>query len=655
MKDKYKTKKQLISELEEIRQRVGELEQLQTNHKLAEDKLKLTQFAVDRGGDAAVWVNQNGQFTYVNDAACQSLGYSQQELLSMTVFDTDPDFSKDNFDNLWKELRNVKTATFESRHRSKDGSIFPVEITANMHKYAGEEHLFTFSRNITERKIAEETLRESEERYRTIVENTNDLISETDIRGRITYASPNHFEILGYEPEEMLGKDAFTFVHPDDFSSVKEEFYKGVKNFSSGHAVYRIMKISGDWLLFESSRKPFITATGEIHVVIQSRDITDKKRMEEELLKSQRLESIGILAGGIAHDYNNFLTSILGNISLIKIQTEPEDKIYHKLTEAEKACFRARDLTQQFLTFSKGGAPIKKLTSIGGLLGDVAGFVLRGSNVKCELTIPDNLWTVEVDEGQISQVIENLIINADQAMPGGGIVWLEVENVVLKEEDQIPGMEGKAVKITVKDKGIGISEEDMLKIFDPYFTSKKEGSGLGLAMVYSIVTKHGGSVQVKSKLGEGTTFFVYIPATDIEEQKAEVKLDVIETGKGNILFMDDEASVRKVAGAMLSHLGYCVQYASDGEETIEKYKKSLETAKPYDLIVVDLTIPGGMGGLETMGKLLEIDPNVSVLVSSGYWKDKTMSEYENFGFKGVITKPYNIEELGRLVHELIST
>ena len=321
----------------------------------------------------------------------------------------------------------------------------------------------------------------------------------------------------------------------------------------------------------------------------------------------------------------------------------------------KKAGFRARDLTQQFLTFSKGGAPIKKLASIGGLLEDVAGFVLRGSNVKCELTIPDNLWTVEVDEGQISQVIENLIINADQAMPGGGIVWLEAENVVLKEADMIPEMEGKAVKITVKDKGIGIAEENMLKIFDPYYSTKKDGSGLGLAMVYSIVTKHGGSVQVKSELGEGTTFFVYIPATDIEVQKAEVILDVIERGKGNILFMDDEALVREVAGDMLSFLGYSVQYASDGEETIEKYKKSLETGKPYDLVVVDLTIPGGMGGLETMEKLLEIDPKVSALVSSGYWKDSVMGDIEKYGFKGVIAKPYNIEELGRLLHELIGT
>src|SRR5579885_3478365 len=344
--------------------------------------------------------------------------------------------------------------------------------------------------DITRRKLAEEVLRESEERYRTLVEYTSDLIIEVSSDGRFLYLSPNHRDVSGYEPIELVGRSIFEHIHPDDRSTVMAEFQRAIKAFSSGHSIYRYKHKSGEWRLLESTGKPYRTATGEIRAVIASRDITEHRRIEEELLKAQKLESIGVLAGGIAHDFNNLLTAILGNISLSKMSTDPKDnKIYKRLSEAEKACFRAKDLTQRLLTFSKGGAPVKEVTSIGEFIKDSASFAVSGSDVRCEFHISEDLWKVEVDEGQISQVINNVMINAEQAMPGGGVIRVRAENINRDElssplyyrGDGLPLKGGRYVRITIEDEGIGIPQEHLPKIFDPYFTTKHSGSGLGLA------------------------------------------------------------------------------------------------------------------------------------------------------------------------------
>ena len=269
-------------------------------------------------------------------------------------------------------------------------------------------------------------------------------------------------------------------------------------------------------------------------------DITDRKKMEEELLKIEKLESIGILAGGLAHDFNNLLAAVLGNITLAKMYAEPDEHIVERLKEAEKATLRAKDLTHQLLTFSRGGAPVKKIGSVGGIIKDSCSFTLRGSNVRCECTVPDNLWPAELDEGQMHQAINNLIINADQAMPRGGIISVQCENITL-DQGEVPSLQGgDYIKISILDEGIGIPKKYIDKIFDPYFTTKQRGSGLGLATTYSIVKKHEGHISIDSEVGKGSAFDIYLPATrkKLREQKREE--EKIFKGSGRLLIMDDE-------------------------------------------------------------------------------------------------------------------
>ncbi|HEY5996324.1 MAG TPA: ATP-binding protein, partial [Candidatus Deferrimicrobiaceae bacterium] len=338
-------------------------------------------------------------------------------------------------------------------------------------------------------------------------------------------------------------------------------------------------------------------ANAELSAEIEERKRGERARrqLEEDLLRSRKLESLGVLAGGIAHDFNNLLTAILGNITLSLSVTKPGEEIHRRLLEAEKASARAQDLTQQLLTFSRGGAPVRETASIGDLVSDSAGFALRGSNVRLDYEVNGDLWPAEVDPGQISQVINNLIINANQAMPEGGSVTIRTANVVVTENDPLPLPPGDYVMISVSDQGNGIPPDVIERIFDPYFTTKRKGSGLGLATVYSIVKRHGGHVEVSSKPGEGATFFVWLPAVRGAALPPREKQDALTAGAGRILVMDDEPLVRDVVGAMLERLGYEPTFAEHGEEAILRYRDATAAGSGFAGVIMDLTIPGGMG------------------------------------------------------------
>jgi PAS domain S-box-containing protein len=505
------------------------------------------------------------------------------------------------------------------------------------------------------RRQAEEAFAEEKERLAVTLRSIGDGVITTDIEGRVVLINKLAENLTGWTQEQAAGKHLDQVFHIINEltrerceNPVDKVLQTGMIVSLANHTV--LISHDGTERVISDSGAPIRDRESKIiGVVLVFRDITEQEKMRKEILKIQKLESLGILAGGIAHDFNNLLTAVLGNISLAKMLAQPEDKIFERLTEAEKASVRAKDLTQQLLTFSRGGSPIKKIASIADLIKDSASFVLSGSKVSCKFEIADDLWPAEVDEGQISQVINNLTLNAEQAMSEGGTITVSGNNISLGEDNDAKLKKGDYIRMVIKDHGMGIPKEYLEKIFDPFFTTKENGKGLGLATVYSIIKNHDGNIIAESRPGAGTTFTVYLPAS--ESQLIVRKVDNMPIkGKGMVLVMDDEEMIRNVAGEMLKMLGYQVEFAGNGAEAIELYKKAEESAKPFNVVLMDLTIAGGMGGKEAIKKLLEINPGVKVIVSSGYSTDPIMADFRKYGFSGVITKPYKIQEMSEAMY-----
>jgi len=521
-----------------------------------------------------------------------------------------------------------------------DETVKPLEMFAN--------HI---SQILQSRKLAKQ-IRDSEEQYRLLVENVNDaiVISQYD---KFIFFNKQFAIMLGYEYDELLMKD-FTEVHTEKAVEILVKRDQQRDRREKVPSRYEtIFKKKDGKLIDVEANVTIIDYRGDKATFAVIRDVTERKRIEKEAHRNQNLESIGVLAGGIAHDFNNILTIILGNISLSKMYAKSEDKVYKRLIEAEKGAMRAKDLTQQLLTFSKGGAPVKETSSVAEFLKESAAFVLSGSNVKCIFSIPDDIWAIEIDKGQINQVFNNLVMNADQAMPEGGIINIKAENIIITSENVLLLQKGKYLKISLKDHGIGILADHLDKIFNPYFSTKTKGSGLGLTSAYSIIRNHNGLITVESELGIGTTFYIYLPALEKIVAEKESGTGKPLFGKGKILIMDDEDFVREVAGEMVESLGYSAEFAKDGAEAIELYKNAMESGKPFAAVIMDLTIPGGMGGKEAIRELLKIDPNAKAIVSSGYSSDPIMSDCKKYGFMGVVAKPYKISELGKTLQKII--
>jgi len=506
---------------------------------------------------------------------------------------------------------------------------------------------------ISERK----KIKEHQQVLSSLVENSNDMIGIASFDGSLVYLNRAGKKLVGLEDvEDVRTINLRELIFPKHQSALDSIFSALSRSgIWRGEAKYRHYK-SGASIPVEVHA--FVIRDSKTDQAIAfaniSRDVRDRKSMEREMIKGQKLESIGGLAGGIAHDFNNLLTAIAGYVSLAQAQASPEGEVGKHLVAAERTIFRARDLTHQLLTFSRGGTPVKRTVAVGELIRDSAGLALTGSNVRCDIVLAPDLWHVDVDEGQISQVINNLLINACQAMPDGGVIQISSRNETLGINERPPLKEGRYVRISVKDHGIGIPGEHLPKIFDPYFTTKQKGNGLGLATSYAIIKKHEGSILVESKLGVGATFHIYLPASRNKNARQigpEVKT---QKGEGRILVMDDVEAVREVATNMLRSLGYTTADASDGVEALELYRESMETGKPFDAVILDLTVPGGMGGQETVRNLLRMDPKAKVIVSSGYSNDGIMADYKVHGFSDVVPKPYNLTQLGDAVGRLLS-
>ena len=707
-----------------------------------------------------------------NQAACRMNGYSREELIGqcIDIFHKQKQQIHERLGFL-EQLRKEKELVFEEFHRKKDGTVFSIESRCRLITLSGKEVILGIDRDITDRKLVEAALRESEEKYRTVVENVEEAIFISDIEGHIYFTNRYTAELLKWDPEDYVGKtiwDAlptqFVKSHRDlprrvvqtgkgktgemyahvnnkyqwfrfslqplkgsklivgiamditeqkryeeELASEKERLDVTLRSIGEGVIATdvegRIMflnpaaeKLTG-WkqeeaagkglnqvfrseseernelaagriedlndqtvLIDRQGRKRIISENGAairdsmgrtVGMVFVFRDITEQKRMEDDLLKTQKLESIGYLAGGIAHDFNNILAVILMKIQMIQVLSERGEGIAKYLDDMEKAVGRANALTHQLLTFSKGGKPVKKRIYINDIIHETVGFSLNGSNVRAELDLPNDLWPAEVDEGQITQVLNNIMINADQAMPEGGVVRVKAENFYANGEVIVPLKKGRYLKISITDEGVGISQEHLEKIFDPYFTTKQKGSGLGLATVYSIVKRHDGLIDVESRPGKGSTFYVYLPAVEGEVDIVPNGERHILGGSGRILLMDDEEEIRESSKEILNHLGYDVALVKDGLEAIRLYQYQKSVGKPFDLVIMDLTVPGGMGGKEAVARLRELEPEVSAIVTSGYSNDPVMADYAAYGFAAVIVKPYQMEELSRVVKQVL--
>lgn len=558
---------------------------------------------------------------------------------------------------------NEGASGYLTKPMNMDEALIMIESALDKQRLAAENRrlLEEVQKELIERKRVEAALAAERERLAVTLRSIGDGVITTDVDGKVVLVNRTAETLIGWTEEESAGRplrDVFHIINEDTRERCEDPVEKVFETGGIIGLANRTVLVARDGterIIADSGAPIRDKDSNIIGVVLVFRDITERRRVEEELQKIQKLESVGILAGGIAHDLNNLLTGVLGNISLARMYEDLAEKD-RRLAEAEKASMQIRDLTQQLLTFSRGGAPILQTADMGKLLRDSASFALRGSNVGGEFSISDDLWPVEMDEGQINQVISNLIINAQQAMPAGGIVRVSAENITMGTESGLPLEPGAYIKVSVEDQGVGISEKYLQRIFDPFFSTKQAGSGLGLATSYSIIQKHSGYITVESQLGVGTTFHIHLPASPdgvlIEEEKKEEKPIM---GEGRILVMDDEEHVRDTAADMLRSIGYEAVTSINGSEAIKLYKEAMGSGKPFNVVIMDLTVPGGMGGKEAIQKLIEIDPEVKAIVSSGYSTDPIMANFREYGFKGVIAKPYRTRELSVALRKVIAT
>jgi len=518
-------------------------------------------------------------------------------------------------------------------------------------------------RDITERKLAEEALRESEEKYRTILETIEDGYFEVDLGGNFTFFNYSMCKILGYPRDELMGMNNRQYTDENIAKKLYQTFNKvyttGKPDKSFHWPVIRKDSTKRTVAASISLRRDTDGAPVGFRGIV--RDITERKRLEARLQQAHKMELVGTLAGGIAHDYNNLLAVIMGNLSMAREETAPHSVIAELLHEAEEASLKARDLTQHFLTLSQGGHPVKGLGSIGNLLKEIPEQVQVHDGIEYTFSIQDDLWPVKYDPKQIEYTITNLLMNAVEAMPQGGCITIQAENQVIDNKDKkfpLVLNEGKYVRISIKDEGSGISEEHMDKIFDPYFSTKDKGTqkgmGMGLAIAQSVIQKHDGHIMIDSTTGAGTEVTIYLPAAEEKEEPETVKQereDITpstssdQTTIKKILVMDDEEMLRNLAQMMLERLGYEVETVKDGDEAIETYKKQKDSVEPFDAVILDLTIKGGMGGKQTILELIKIDPGVKAIVCSGYFNDPVITNFEEYGFQGAMPKPYQKADL----------
>lgn len=632
---------------------------------------------------AYLTLDQNSQIQEINHMGSQLLGRKKSDLINspLTRFIVSED--QDVFYLYFKHLHTVQEQkTCELRLVKKDGSRFWVQmgVTAVQDSEIGTDGYRVVIMDITERKQMEELrenihlelekkvkkrtveleeanykLKKSEEQFQQMVEFLPVSIFLHN-KKEIVFANSEALNLVHSANKQVFNGQSFTaFIDLDDKEMFIEKLSEVItEKVSLKSFTTKVVQMTGTVIEVELFLTPFCYQ-GDLVVQMTAYNMTKRKKREAELSKVEKLDSISILAGGIAHDFNNHLTVLLGNISMAMSNISDPEQLGKFLSNAKEATLQTKNLASQLLIFSKEGEPIKEVVAMDQLIMECTSFALSGSNVTSHFSIPEDLLLVEVDKGQITQVLYNIIINAVQALVEGGSIYVKVENVTIdpQSDNSTALSAGEYVKVSIEDDGPGIPENSLQKIFDPFYTTKENGSGIGLAGAYNIIKNHHGCIKAESEVGKGTVLSFIIPASLKVNEVIKKNSNVIY-GTGKILLMDDEKAIREIVGQMLIFMGYEPHFAREGKEAIEVYLRAKEMGQPFDVVILDMTIKGGMSGKDTIKELLAIDPEVKAIVASGYSKDLAISKYRVYGFKGAAKKPFSIEELSKIVNEVIS-
>ncbi len=632
--------------------------------------------------DGMITVDAAGAVCSMNPAARKMFGYVENDFAGEPFAQLIPKrFDREINGELsscnWGQLVEHTACITLALAQTRGAASFPVELSLNEMMVGKHKFYVAMIRDVTERKRFEEALRAEKNSLAVTLGSIGDGVITTDLEGNVLITNAACEALTGWSAADSAGQKLSTVLKITAEGASKRQPQRRAYR-SEAEAILlgtpersTLTARDGTQRVIEQVAAPISDGKDALcGVVLVFRDITQRLRDEGERRKTETLDQLGLLAGGIAHDFNNLLTAIIGNISLISLLVPADEQLNERLNDAKNASLRARDLAQQLLTFARGGAPIKQTASAAKLIEETVSFSLHGAHSRSEITIDPELWPAEFDAGQISQVVANLVVNADQAMTDGGTLHVNCDNYTATAKtvgapaDLKPG---DYIRIRVRDEGVGIAEACMKRIFDPYFTTKSKGNGLGLATAYSIIKNHGGLITVESVLHEGATFTVYLPAllnqpatiplsAPLATHPPEAKVEsAVVHGNGRVLIVDDEEAIRMLVEFTLGRIGYDVEQAESALQGIEMYRQSLRDRNRYDLVILDLTLPGGMGGKEALKNLIEIDPTVNAIVSSGYATDATMSRFEDYGFRGVIAKPYEAAALGRMVHDTIES
>ncbi len=666
---------------EGVQHLVHELQVHQIELELQNEELQRTQLEAEAARDryatlfdftpvGYTTLDGQGRILEANLTLCHLVGVKRsailQEKFEQFVYSEDQHAFRLHLETLKKKPGTHSSDVLTLRHSDTSHRV-RLESCQEKVESSGLDGLFRIAVvDVTERERIAAAQEEQKALMEVVVGGVMDAVVTTDEDHRIVLFNEAAAKMFRCHASSAIGQPINGFI-PERF---REGHYMNHRQFGQATVATRQMDVARDVILQRADGNEFSAEVTILKIEMKGwgqgkgktlfsvvlRDITDQCRQQEEQQRISKLNSLGVLAGGLAHNFNNLLTAILGNVFVAKLRMVPQDDPLAKnLEQAEQTCLEAKELAQQLVTFAKGGAPIKTSIAVGDLLRKSTNFALSGSSISCHFGIPEDLWPLDADPGQLWQVIQNITINARQAMPQGGHFTVKVENVALNDPSMLPSpslIPGNYVKFSFEDQGAGIEDRQIFNIFDPYYTTKPGASGLGLAIVHSIIQQHDGHISVMSEVGTGTTFTVYMPASYSTPDLRQKSFPSIKNGRGRVLVMDDEQSIRRIAEDALTYFGYEVDSVPDGQAAIDLVSQALANGKNFEVAILDLTVPGAMGGKEAIQHLRSLDPQIKAIVTSGYSDDPIMCDFQKYGFQGILIKPYEIHELATMLESL---